>query len=256
MTRLLYMYLLVAGWIFLLVSTPFSVRADGEPYAAEFSNDKECVILLHGLGRTYRAMEDMARALRREGFTVANVDYPSTDFMAEELADIALPQGIAECRAQGSTTIHIITHSLGGVLTRYYLKNRQIADLGRVVMLSPPNSGSEIPETFSDTWLFNAVMGPVFPQLRSSEDSFVNSLGPVSFPLGIITGNKSLFFDRYFSTIIPGEDDGKVSVERAKVEGMTDFIVLPYTHPYIMEEDEVIEQAIYFLRNGLFDHKE
>lgn len=255
MKRSFYIFLQVIAWSSLLFSIPDMVRADGGKTVTAAA-EKECVILLHGLGRTYRAMKDMARAMEREGYIVANVDYPSTEFMAEELAGTALPQGVTECRTKGATTIHIVTHSLGGVLTRYYLKNQELPELGRVVMLSPPNSGSEIPETFSDTWLFNLVMGPVFAQLKSSEDSFVNRLGPVSFPLGIITGNKSVIFDRYFSTIIPGEDDGKVSVERAKVEGMTDFIVLPYTHTYIMEKEEVIQQTIHFLRNGLFHHDE
>lgn len=77
-------------------------------------------------------------------------------------------------------------------------------------------------------------------------------LGPVDFPLGIITGNQHSFFDAWLADVIPGTDDGKVSVERAKVEGMTDFLVLPYSHPFIMNATEVIEQTLHFLSRGRF----
>lgn len=255
MTRSIHIIFLIVAFYCCLLVNPIVVRAD-EGIGTETLQNKECVILLHGLGRTYRAMQELADELEADGFSVANVDYPSTDFDAVKLAEQALPEGIEKCRAQGATTIHVVTHSLGGILTRYYLQTQELAELGRVVMLSPPNQGSEIPDNFGDTFLFNFVMGPVFSQLRTAEDSFVNSLGPVTYPLGVITGNKSLFFDHYFSKIIPGEDDGKVSVERAKVEGMTDFIVLPYTHPYIMKEEEVIQQTIHFLRSGMFNHND
>jgi hypothetical protein len=78
-------------------------------------------------------------------------------------------------------------------------------------------------------------------------------LGPVDFRLGIITGKQHSFFNAWLADVIPGTDDGKVSVERAKVEGMADFLVLPYAHPFIMNAKEVIEQTLHFLRDGRFD---
>lgn len=58
------------------------------------------------------------------------------------------------------------------------------------------------------------------------------------------------------SLIIPGKDDGKVAVERTKLEGMTDFLVMHVSHAYIMEEPEVVEEVIYFLQQGRFSRSE
>lgn len=74
----------------------------------------------------------------------------------------------------------------------------------------------------------------------------------MDFPLGIITGNRHAFFDGWLADLFPGQHDGKVSVERAKVEGMSDFLVVPTPHSFIMDDDEVIEQSLYFLRHGQF----
>jgi hypothetical protein len=74
----------------------------------------------------------------------------------------------------------------------------------------------------------------------------------VDFEVGVITGDRTL--NPLFSRMIPGADDGKVSVERAKVEGMADFLVVPHTHTYIMLADDVVYQTVYFLRYGEFEH--
>lgn len=216
---------------------------------------EECVVLLHGMGRTYRSMQRLESALRYQGYHVANIDYPSTEYGIEELADVAVSEGISFCEENGANVVHFVTHSLGGIITRYYLKTNELENLGKVVMLGPPNQGSEVTDVLEDTFFYQRFFGPAGQQLGTGDDSFVNSLGPVLYPVGIIVGSESAFFDRYFSDIIPGEDDGKVSVERAKLEGMADFIVLPYAHPYIMDEDEVISQTLYFLEHGSFQHK-
>lgn len=212
-----------------------------------------CVVLLHGLGRTADSMDDMAEALEEAGFATINLDYPSRDFPIEKLAMDTIPQGIRYCRSNGSGPLHFVTHSMGGILLRYYLTRAPIENLGRVVMLSPPNQGSEVVDALKDNPLYRWYNGPAGQQLGTGPDDFVAGLGPVNFPVGVITGNTHAFFDGWLSDLIQGEDDGKVSVERAKVAGMADFLVLPYSHPFIMEKKEVIFQTIHFIHHGVFE---
>ena len=215
-----------------------------------------CVVLLHGLARTSASMEDMAEALRAAGYRTANVDYPSTEEPIEVLATTAVPFGVAHCRRAGAGKIHFVTHSMGGLLLRYCLTQQQIPELGRTVMLSPPNQGSEVADELKDTAVYRWVNGPAGQQLGTGPDGIARRLPPVNYPVGIITGSEASFFDAAFSNMIPGEDDGKVSVERARVEGMADFLTLPYGHTFIMGEDEVIGQVLYFLKHGRFQKQQ
>jgi triacylglycerol lipase len=220
----------------------------------ESKPNAECVVLLHGLGRTADSMDDLAEALETAGYGTVNLDYPSRDDPIETLAMATIPSGIRQCRAKAAQKLHFVTHSMGGILLRYYLSRQPLDNLGRVVMLSPPNQGSEIADALKDNSLYQWYNGPAGQQLGTEPDGFVAGLGPVDYPVGIITGNSHAVFDVWFAKEIPGDDDGKVSVERAKVEGMTDFLVLPYSHPFIMQKKAVAEQVIHFLRHGVFNH--
>lgn len=209
------------------------------------------VVLLHGLGRTNRSMRALEDNLSGLGFRVINVNYPSTKYPIEHLAEY-VGNTIRQCRTDctDEERIHFVTHSLGGIVLRYYLKENQLHNLGRVVMLSPPNQGSELVDNLRDNILFKIVTGPSGQQLGTDSSSVPITLGPVDFELGIIVGNRSL--NPIFSHLIPGEDDGRISVERSKVEGMADFLVVPHVHPLIMNSPEVIEQTVYFLEHGRF----
>lgn len=212
----------------------------------------ECVVLLHGLARSRQSMEKMAAALADTGFLVANVGYPSRSREIEELAPDAVRRGLERCAGQGAETVHFVTHSMGGILVRYYLGQRRPANLGRVVMLSPPNQGSEAADHLKDSRWYQWYNGPAGQQLVTGPDGLPAVLGPVDYPLGVITGDRHSFFDAWLAETIPGPDDGKVAVERAKVAGMSDFLVLPYSHPFIMNAPRVIDQTIHFLREGRF----
>ena len=212
----------------------------------------DCVILLHGLGRTADSMDDMAEALQSAGFITVNIDYPSREFPIEKLAVDAITRGIRQCSSNSKERIHFVTHSMGGILVRYYLTQSKVPALGRVVMLSPPNQGSEVVDQLKDKAFYQWSFGPAGQQLGTNPDGFVFGLGPVTYPVGIITGSDHNLFDSWSSRQIPGANDGKVSVERAKVEGMSDFLVLPHDHTFIMNQKDVIEQTIHFLRHGRF----
>ena len=210
---------------------------------------KDTVVLLHGLGRTGRSMKKTAQALGEEGFVPVVVDYPSRKRSIEYLADEVLQEVLESLRRGPRARIHFVTHSMGGIIVRYYLKHHQLEDLGRVVMLSPPNQGSELVDLLKDSPVFRIWHGPAGQQLGTA-DRFLKSLGPVRFELGVIAGQTS--GDPVASRIIPGPNDGKVGVERTKVPGMKDFLVVPYSHTFIMRHKVVIDQVAYFLRHGVF----
>lgn len=212
----------------------------------------ECVILIHGLGRTHRSMGEMETKLREAGYITVNLEYPSRSKTIEQIASEHVPEAIAQCHSNNVDTIHFVTHSMGGIITRKTIKDNRPELLGKVVMLSPPNKGSAIVDAMKDRWYFRWFNGPAGQQLSTSPDSMPNVLGPVDYPVGIITGDDPEFFDSWFISFIPGESDGKVAVTRTKLEGMSDFLVVPESHTYIMYSDLVQDETIHFLKHGVF----
>ena len=196
-------------------------------------------------------MAKMQRALVDAGYTVWNVDYPSRTALIPELADDAIGKAIVKCRESGATKIDFVTHSMGGILVRSYLARHSVPDLGRVVMLAPPNRGSEVVDKLGGFRLFKWINGPAGNELGTGKDSLPNLLGPANFPLGVVAGDRSVNWIN--SLLIPGPDDGKVSVKRARLAGMADFVAIHATHPLIMRNRRAIQQTIAFLRNGKFN---
>ena len=212
----------------------------------------ECVILLHGLARTANSMVKLEAALDAKGYTVVNVDYPSREQPIEALAPIAVDAGLDTCEPATPDPIHFVTHSMGDILVRYYLENYQLSNLGHVVMIAPPNQGSEVVDELAEVPGFATVNGPAGLQLGTGENSMPLQLGPVDYSVGIIAGTKT--FNPVLSKFLPNPDDGKISVERTKVDGMADFRAVAVSHPFIMKDDIVIEHVMQFLETGAFSN--
>ena len=210
---------------------------------------QDCVVLLHGLARSDGSMEEMAEGLREAGFLVVNHDYPSTDYPIEELSRSVIREATGKCPKQ--SRVHFVAHSLGAILVRYYLEYHDLDNLGRVVMLGPPNKGSEVVDAMAELPGFYLLNGPAGKQLGTEPTSIPNSLGPADFEVGIIAGTKSI--NLVLSQLLPNPDDGKVSVESTKLEGMSDHLTVPVSHPFLMKDGEVIRQSIHFLRYGQFE---
>ena len=212
---------------------------------------RECVVLLHGLNRSWRAMRPMAEALQTAGYTTANVDYPSQLGTVEEIAPLAVRTGLSECRATGAQQIHFVTHSIGGILLRFENEREPIVELGRVVMLGPPNQGSEIVDRTRNWPGVETISGAAGMQLGTTgADSIPSRLGPVDFELGVIAGTGTI--NLLASAMLPNPDDGKVSVAATRVDGMDDFLLVGNSHRYITRSAVVRRNVVSFLKNGHF----
>jgi pimeloyl-ACP methyl ester carboxylesterase len=212
----------------------------------------EWVVLLHGLGRSSRSLARLEAGLAGQGYSVLNLDYPSLKYPIEYLAEEVLHPEISRLSASAPAKVHFVTHSMGGIVVRYYLKHHDVPDLGRVVMLAPPNQGSELADLLKESTLFNKLMAPAGRELGTDMDSLPQRLGGAHFNLGVIAGSRS--DNLIFSLILDGPDDGTVTVESTRLASLADFIVLPCSHNGIVRDKKAISQIIHFLRHGAFQH--
>jgi len=196
-------------------------------------------------------MEALEVKLGDAGYEVVNFNYPSRDNSIEVLANEAIPAALKSCKP--SADINFVTHSLGGILVRQYLSQHSISNLKYVVMLGPPNGGSEVVDTLAEVPGFHFLNGDAGLQLGTGSLSVPNTLGAANFNVGIIAGGRSINW--ILSSMIPGVDDGKVSIESTKLDGMNDHLLLPVTHPFMMKNDAVISQVLHYLKHGNFLHE-
>ncbi len=236
----------VAFWIFpaLLQSSP----------AKPIAGPNEHVVLLHGLCRTPSSMAKMERTLTEAGYTVHNLSYPTRKKPVARLAEEHLTPKLALPEIQNATKVHFVTHSLGGIVLRQYLSNHNPHNLGRIVLLGPPSQGSHIVDKIGHWKLFQALNGPAGNQLGCSAESLPNQLGPLGHDHAVIAGSRSINWIN--SCMIPGLDDGKVSVANTHLPDTTSHLVLPVTHPYLMKNERVIRNVVHYLSEGTFDEGE
>mgnify|MGYP001818210678 CR=1 FL=1 len=231
----------------LLATLAFAAAGDGKVLPG---HEPGCVALLHGLGRTQLSMMPLQWELSDAGYEVVNLSYPSLFYTIPELAVTAVGESIRECRTRGQQHINFVTHSLGGILVREYLAHRDIPGLQRVVMLGPPNQGSEVADYVHSLRLLRPVTPEAVEQLGTGEQSVVRKLGPVEFELGVIAGTSGIL------GFLPGfpdaGSDGTVTVGETVVIGMQDFLELPVSHTSMIWDQDAIGQVVHFLRNGKF----
>ena len=207
-----------------------------------------CAVLVHGLARTGASMTRLGERLAADGHAVVVADYPSRAFPIETLAAMTVPTALDACRARGAAAPHVVTHSLGGILLRAHLAAHPDTALGRVVMLAPPNGGSEVVDALGAVPGYRLLNGPAGLELGTGPDALPVRLGATAADVAVISGTTSI--NLVLSLWLPNPDDGKVSLASARLEGMCAFLAVPVSHPFVMKDDVVLDEVAGYLSNG------
>lgn len=208
----------------------------------------DCVFLMHGILRSSSIMDEMAKAFYAAGFKTISVDYSSTAYDIDTLTQMTLETFVPEyCPAQ---TVNFVGHSMGGIIIRNYLANNEVLNLGRVVTVASPHKGSEVADFLNKIWLTRQLLGPALSEITTDDLSVARSLPTPDYELGAIAGTCS--FIPFFSYLLPGPDDGEVSLESAKLEGAKDYIELPHSHTFIMQAEDTQKNVLKFVEFGEF----
>lgn len=219
--------------------------------AATDTNTSSKTVLLHGLARSHTSMQRLAETLQAQGHKVCNVDYPSRHHDIQTLATQHVLPAIQACFGTPLPRLNFVTHSLGGIIVRTLRAQDELDKIARVVMLGPPNHGSEAVDQLRSWAPFQWLNGPAGQQLGTDAAAWPQQLGAADFQLGVIAGSFSI--NPILSLMIPGDDDGKVSLDSARLEGMRDYRVMHVSHPFLMKNRKVIAQTLHFLAHGQFE---
>ena len=240
----------LAAFCLVVVIAGTSTCAWERPPGAGNANDRETVVLLHGLGRSKSSMWLLASRIEAAGFDVMRIGYNSLDAPPERII-ASVSQEIDACCKESPRPVHLVGHSLGGLIIRAYLAENELRTPGRVVLIAPPNAGTPLVDAYRNSWWMD-LAGPTAKSLGTEPDSFPNSLPAADYPVGVIAGVR----DARVVDLIPGDDDGLVPLESTKVAGMIDFVIVESNHAWMRYSQEVARQTIAFLRTGEFlrDH--
>ncbi len=210
----------------------------------------QMVVLIHGIMDRPLIMWKIQNRLVEEGYAVLNFDYASTkEGMDTVIAD--LEQAVRPHVAV-MDSIHFVTHSLGGLIIRAYLKYYSADNFGRLVMIAPPNKGSVLAERLEDFPVYLWLFGPAGQKLGNDADDYSRQYPPPQIPFAIIAGG--LGNDQGFNPLIPGDDDGTVGVSETQLSAAADFILIAGLHTTLLWQTSVSDQIVSFLTRGQFTH--
>lgn len=216
------------------------------------AHPSECVILLHGIARSHTVMTALEKRLKKANYFVVNRDYSSTTKTIKAIAEEEIQPLVNLCLAQHPKKIHFVTHSMGGIVLQTYLHHHSIHNLGRIVMLSPPNHGSHVSDLLQNNWLYKYITGPAGQELTTKPKGMPYLLTQNQYDIGIISGTYN--FVPFSNYLFNDANDGAVSVSSCKSPIMKDFITVPVSHAFMNSNPFVHFQILNYLANGKFRH--
>jgi pimeloyl-ACP methyl ester carboxylesterase len=203
------------------------------------------VILVHGLIRSSKSFDPMKAELEKAGYRVFGFDYPSTRVEIPAAAEY-LKQCVASL--DGMTEINFVVHSMGGLVVRASLRDDPDPRIGRIVMLAVPNLGARMANLLQRHTLYRLVYGPAGQQLIEDEDGFISQLPIPACEFALIAGARGT--PAGYNPLIPGDDDGTISLACTRLPGAKDFMTVGALHSFLMSDPTVIAATVRFLRTG------
>lgn len=211
------------------------------------NGSRELVVLTHGIASSRFFLSPLARRLRRTGFQTRLYGYPSLWWSNRSFGKKLA--AFLRRVAPGYDRVHLVVHSMGGIVTRCALEEELPENFGRIVQIAPPNQGSHAATRighYNGSPLWNALvvaphrwLAPSLIELRDTPDSFVNQLGPL--PAGVEVG------------VLAASHDRVVHAHQTHVEGQKDHRTVEGWHTGVLWTKETAEQTEKFLRTGAFD---
>lgn len=231
----------VAACLFLLAGLAGAPRSAAADEAAALRAD-QTVVLLHGMGRGRASLWVLDMRLRQAGYKTLNFPYlansQSLDGLSERLR-VFIREKVK------TPTYHLVAHSLGNVIIRNTFKLELPPGLGRIVMLAPPNKPAELARALRENPVYRWFTGESGQQLGSEE--FYAELPAPKAEFGIIAG------DRGQSVTFNSPNDGVITVESTRLEGMKDWVLVHHSHTFIMNSRQVAQLCVQFLESGRFN---
>lgn len=222
--------------------------------------DGKAIVILHGLFRTRSCMSALSTALSQSGsYQTFCVGYPTTRGSVEAHAR-SLDNVVRSL--EGISEINFIAHSLGNLVIRHWLHDFAAAErklpmgqtFGRMVMLAPPNRQPKLATILIRGAVANYVAGPAGEAMATGWEKLEPKLATPHFEFGVLAGGKA--DGKGYNPLIPGDDDGVVTVDSTRLPGACDFRLLPVLHSFFMNDKRVHEYAQRFFEHGYFESAE
>ncbi len=205
------------------------------------------VVLLHGLGRSDKSVSRLKRHFEKAGYYTIAMNYPSLRASVQQNADYLhdVLQSL-----DGVEKVHLVGFSMGGIVVRQCLAAHEEPRLGRVVLIGTPNQGAELATLLRDWWAFKTLIGPAGQDLATAPHGLAPKLPAPCCEFGIIAGCRGL--DCGYNPLIPGDNDGTVSLETTRLQGARDFMTVRGIHQVLLSTPTVLTAAEHFIAHGRF----